>query len=129
MTGSSITSNKPFLASTGTDPEYSTEDWLSNVTANLIINIGIEPKSWILERTALIKTTFDGAAQKVFPVFPIEIKSNWKRFSQKCLTQKVINPGFSKPIWAHMRPWKTNWKLARPKQFHASCLRPARYLS
>ena len=30
---------------------------------------------------------------------------------------------------AHMRPWKANWKLARPKKFHASCLRLARDLS
>ena len=55
---------------TGTDPEYSVEDYLSAVTANLILHIGPEPiitplhRNWIQSRTALIQTTLDGAAQK-----------------------------------------------------------------
>ena len=74
---------------TGTDPEYSVEDYLNAVTANLILNIGPEPintplhQNWIHRRTALIQTTLDGAAQKWFSVLPIEIKSNWKRFTQE----------------------------------------------
>ena len=74
---------------TGTDPEYSVEDFLNAVTANLILNIGPEPintplhQNWIHRRTALIQTTLDGAAQKWFSVLPIEIKSNWKRFTQE----------------------------------------------
>ena len=40
-------------------------------------------QNWIHRRTALIKTTLDGAAQKWFSVLPIEIKSNWKRFTQE----------------------------------------------
>ena len=32
--------------------------------------------------TALIQTTLDGAAQKWFSVLPIEIKSDWRRFTQ-----------------------------------------------
>ena len=43
MGGSSITSNKPLMIFTGTDPEYSVEDYLNAVTANLILNIGPEP--------------------------------------------------------------------------------------
>ena len=43
MGGSSITSNKPLMAFTVTDPEYSVEDYLNAVTANLILNIGPEP--------------------------------------------------------------------------------------
>ena len=43
MGGSSITSNKPLMVFTGTDPEYSVEDYLNAVTANLILNIGPEP--------------------------------------------------------------------------------------
>ena len=85
---------------TGTDPEYSVEDYLNAVTANLILNIGPEPintplhQNWIHRRTALIQTTLDGAAQKWFSVLPQEIKSNWKRFTQeisKCLTPKETN--------------------------------------
>ena len=87
--GSSITSNKPLMVFTGTDPEYSVEDYLNAVTANLILNIGPEPintplhQNWIHRRTALIQTTLDGAAQKWFSVLPIEIKSDWKRFTQE----------------------------------------------
>ena len=89
MDGSSITSNKPLMVFTGTDPEYSVEDYLNAVTAYLILNIGPEPintplhQNWIHRRTALIQTTLDGAAQKWFSVLPIEIKLDWKRFTQE----------------------------------------------
>ena len=43
MGGSSKTSNKPLMAFTGAYPEYSVEDYLNAVTANLILNIGPEP--------------------------------------------------------------------------------------
>ena len=74
---------------TGTDPEYSVEDYLNAVTVNLVLNIGPEPintplhQNWIHRRTALIQTTLDGAAQKLFSVLLIEIKSDWKRFTQE----------------------------------------------
>ena len=76
MGGSSIKSNKPLMVFTGTDPEYSVEDYLNAVTAKLILNIGPEPintllyQNWIHRRTALIQTTLDGAAQKWFSVLP-----------------------------------------------------------
>ena len=63
MGGSSITSNKPLMVFTGTDPEFSVEDYLNAVTANLILNIGSEPintplhQNWIHIRTALIQIT------------------------------------------------------------------------
>ena len=88
MGGSSITSKKPLMVFTGTDPEYSVEDYLNAVTAHLILNIGPEAvytprhQNWIHRRTTLIQTTPDGAAQKWFSVLPIEIKSDWKRFTQ-----------------------------------------------
>ena len=87
MGGSSITSSKPLMVFTGTDPEYSVEDYLNAVRANLILNIGPEPlttplhQKWIHKRIALIETTLDGAAQKWFSVLPIDIKTNWKRFT------------------------------------------------
>ena len=89
MDGSSITSNKPVPVYSVEDPEYSVEDYLNAVTANLILNIGPEPintplhQNWIHRRTALIQTTLDGAALKWFSVLPLEIKSNWKRFTQE----------------------------------------------
>ena len=89
MGGSSITSNKPSMVFTGTDHEYSVEDYLNAVTANLILNIGPEPintplhQNWIHRRTALIQIALDGATQKWFSVLFIEIKTDWKRFKQK----------------------------------------------
>ena len=89
MGGSSITSNKSLMVFTGIDPKYSVEDYLNAVTANLILNIGPEPintplhQNWIHGRTALIQTTLDGAAQKWFSVLPIDIKTDWKKFTQK----------------------------------------------
>ena len=89
MGGSSITSNKPLMIFTGTDPEHSVEDYIKAVTANLVLNIGSEPintplhQNWIHRRTALIQKTLDGAAQKWFSVLPIDIKTDWKRFTQE----------------------------------------------
>ena len=89
MGGSAKTSNKPLMVFPGTDPEYSVEDYLNAVTANLILNLGPEPintplhQNWIHRRTALIQTTLDGAAQTWFSVLPKEIKSDWKRFTQE----------------------------------------------
>ena len=88
MGGSSITSNKPLMVFTGTDPEYSVEDYLNAVTAILDLNVGPEPvnkplyQNWIHKRTALIQTTLDGAALNGFSVLPIDIKSDWKSFTQ-----------------------------------------------
>ena len=43
MGGSSISSNKPILVFTGTDPEFSVEDYPNAVTAKLFLNTGPEP--------------------------------------------------------------------------------------
>ena len=40
MDVSPITSNKPLMVFTSKGPEYSVEDYLNAVTANLILNIG-----------------------------------------------------------------------------------------
>ena len=97
MGRSSRFSNKPIKLFTGTNPEYSVEDNLNAVTANLFLNLGPEPvntplhQNWIHRITALIQTTLDGAAQKWFSVLPIDIKSDWRSFIQKfskCLTER-----------------------------------------
>ena len=62
MGESSITSNKTLMVFTDTDPDYSVEDFLNAVAANLRLNIGLEPvktplhQNWIHKRTALIQT-------------------------------------------------------------------------
>ena len=83
MSGSFLYSNKPLMVFTETDPEYSVEDYLNAVTANLILNIGPKQvntpthQNWIHRRTALTQTTLDGA------ILPIDIKSDWKRFTEE----------------------------------------------
>ena len=88
---------------TGTDTEYSVEDYLNAVTANLILNIGPEPvntplhQNWIHRRTDLIQATLDGAAQKGFSVLPKNIKSDWKKiitriFKNARLRKKKTTP-------------------------------------
>ena len=78
---------------TGSDPEYSVDDYLNAVTANIIFNIGQETvitplhQNWIHRRTAVTQTTFDGAAQKWFSVVPIDIKT-WKASHKKRFTQE-----------------------------------------
>ena len=89
MGGSSISSNEPLMVFTGTDPEYSVENYLNAVTVNLILKTGPEPvntplhQNWIHRRTALIQITLDGAAQKSFSVLFIDIKSVWKRLTHE----------------------------------------------
>ena len=75
MGGSSITSNKPLMVFTGRDPEYSVEDYLNAVTANFILNIGPKPIN--------VLNIGPEPAQKWFSVLPIEIKSDWTRFTQE----------------------------------------------
>ena len=88
MGGSSISSNKPLIIFTRTDSKYPVEEYFNAVTANLIVNIGLEPvntllhQNWLHRRTVLIQTSLAGAAQKWFPVSPIDINSDWKRFKQ-----------------------------------------------
>ena len=82
-----LSSNKPLMGFSGTDPDYSVIDCLNAITAILNLNIGPEPvktplcQNWIHRRTNLIQTTLDGASRKLFSVLPIDIKSDLKRFT------------------------------------------------
>ena len=72
MGGLSRTSKKPLMVFTGTDSEYSVQNYLNAVSAILKINILPESinsplrQNWNYRRTALIQTTLDGAAQNGF---------------------------------------------------------------
>ena len=76
---------------TGTDPEYSVEDYLNTITANLILNIGPElvntplHQTWIHKRTALIQTTLDGAAQKMVFSFTYRNKIRLEKIHTRIL--------------------------------------------
>ena len=67
MGGSTIFSNESLMVFTRTYLEYPKEDYLNAVTAKLILNIGPEPvntplhQNWLHRRTAVIRTTLDGA--------------------------------------------------------------------
>ena len=56
MGGSSISSTKPLMVFTGTDPEYSVEDYLNAVTANLNLIIGPKPVNTPLHQKLDTKT-------------------------------------------------------------------------
>ena len=110
----SITSNKSAMLFTWTDSQYSVEVCLIAVAANLISNTGSEPRkgplhqNWIHRRTELTHTTLDGAAQKLFSVLRIEIKSDWKRLHknfEKSLTPKkqIISKSFMQWKWQTTR--------------------------
>ena len=98
MGGSSITSNKPLMVFTCTDPEYSVEGYLNAVAANSILNIGLEPINTPLhqnnmdKQTHSVKNKLDGEAQKWFSVLHInQIGKNLPKNFQKCLIQKETN--------------------------------------
>ena len=85
---------------TGTDHEYSVEDYLFAVAANLLLNIEPESNYTILHqiriyrRTAVEQITLNGLDQEWFSDFPKQIKHDWKRFTQKfskCNNAKKIN--------------------------------------
>ena len=43
-----ISSKKPLMVFTGTDPEYSLEDYLNAITAKVIKNVGLESVNTLL---------------------------------------------------------------------------------
>ena len=86
MDESSISPNKLLMTFTGSDSEYSVEEYLN---AKLVLNTGLKPvntplhQNWIHRRTALTQTTLDGLSHKKFSVLPLDIKSDWIRFKQE----------------------------------------------
>ena len=72
MVGISILSKKSLMVFTGTDTEYSVEDYLNAVATNIVLKKGPVPvntpvhQNWIHKRTASIQTTVYGTALKKF---------------------------------------------------------------
>ena len=88
----------PLIFLTGTYPEYSEEDYLNAVTANLILNIGPEPvntplhQTWKHKHRVLLQTTLDGAALKLFSVLPMDINSKFTdKTENNSLNSNFIN--------------------------------------
>ena len=70
----------------GTDPTYTTEDFLNAITANMVMTAKLEQtdspyhEAWILKRIAMIQTALIGPAQKWYQHLPHDIKENWQAF-------------------------------------------------
>ena len=81
---------------TGTDPEFSVEDYLNSVTTILILNIGPEPintplhQNLIQRRRALIQTTLDGAAQKWFSVLTRNVTQEDTQTPSHIVKEEII---------------------------------------
>ena len=69
----------------GTDPTYTTEEFLDDITSIMVITRGPEQtgsqyyEAWILKRTAMIQTALIGSAQQRYSHLPPE-KKDWRRF-------------------------------------------------
>ena len=73
----------------GTDPTYTTEDFLNTITANMVMTAGPEQtdspfhETWILKRIAMIQTAQIGPAQQWCSHLPLDIKKNWQAFCRE----------------------------------------------
>ena len=73
----------------GTDPSYTTEDFLNAITANMVMTAGPEQtespyhKAWILKRSAMIQTALRGPAQLWYSQLPHDIRKNWQAFCRE----------------------------------------------
>ena len=78
-----------------TDPNYTTEDFLNAITANMVITVGPEQKdspyheAWILKRIAMIQTALIGRAQQWDSHLLLEMKKNGQAFCREF--QKTFN--------------------------------------
>ena len=73
----------------GTDPTYTTENFLNAITAKMLMTGGPEQndspfnEAWILKRIAMIQTALLGPAQQWFSHHPLDIKKNWQVFRRE----------------------------------------------
>ena len=80
----------------GTDPTYSTEDFLNAITANMVMTAGPAQtdsphKAWILKRFAMIQTALIGPAQQWYSHLPLERKKIGKCFAVTFKRHSIIN--------------------------------------
>ena len=70
----------------GTDPTYTTEDFLNAITANMVMTAEPEQilspfhEAWILKRIAVIQTALIEPVQQGYSHLPLDIKKNWQGF-------------------------------------------------
>ena len=82
--GGSVPMQQSLRPFDGTDPTYTTEEFLNAITANMIMRAGPEQTDspyhevWILNRIAMTQTALIGPAQQWYSHLPLEIKKNWQ---------------------------------------------------
>ena len=87
--GGSVPMQQSLRPFDGTDPTYTTEDFLTAITANIVITAGPEQidspfhETWILKRIAMIQTALIGPAQQWYSHLPLDIKKNWQAFCRE----------------------------------------------
>ena len=68
----------------GSDPTYTTEDFLNAITAKMVMTAGPEQtdspfhEAWILKRIAMIQTALIGPAQQWYSHLALDIKKDWQ---------------------------------------------------
>ena len=84
--GGSVLMQQSLRPFDGTDPTYTTEDFLYAITANMVMTAGPEQtdspfhEAWILKRISMIRTALIGPAQQWYSHLPLDIKRNWQAF-------------------------------------------------
>ena len=92
--GSSVPIQQSLRPFDGTDPTYTTEDFLNAITANMVMTAGPEQtdspfhETWILKRIAMIQTDLIEPAQQLYSRLPPDIKKNWQAFCREF--QKIL---------------------------------------
>ena len=87
--GGSVPMQQSLRPFDGTDPTYTTENFLNAITANMVLTAGPEQtdsafhETWILKRIAMIQTALRGPAQQWYSHLPLDIKKNWQAFCRK----------------------------------------------
>ena len=73
----------------GSDPTYTTEDFLNAITANMVMRSGSKQiaspfhEAWIFKRIAMIPAALIGPTQQWYSHLPLDIKKNWQAFSRE----------------------------------------------
>ena len=87
--GGSVAMQQSLRPLNGTDPTYTTEDFLNAITANMAMTAGTAQidspfhEAWILKWIAMIQTARIRPAQQWYSHLPLDIKK-WQAFCREC---------------------------------------------
>ena len=87
--GGSVPMQQSLRPFDGTDPTYTTEDFLNAITANMVMTARPEQidspyhEAKALKRIAVIQTALIGLAQQWYSHLPPEIIKNWQTFCRE----------------------------------------------